>query len=194
MNKKYAPGSMSSSTLIKLIEALAVVFSLAYTWMYLKGQLPEGYILAGLGAGLFAFLCWRRKIYAESALQFFYIGMAVYGYNLISEGETSADQLTLYTHAIWLSAAILGTVLLGLFLKHSTDAAMPYLDAFTTIFSLVATWLMINLVHDNWLYWIVIDTVSIYLYAKRGLKLSSVLFALYLLLAIDGYFEAIQIF
>jgi nicotinamide mononucleotide transporter len=53
---------------------------------------------------------------------------------------------------------------------------------------------MINLVHENWLYWIVIDTVSIYLYAKRGLKLGSVLFALYLLLALDGYFEAIQIF
>jgi nicotinamide mononucleotide transporter len=50
------------------------------------------------------------------------------------------------------------------------------------------------LVHENWLYWIVIDTVSIYLYAKRGLKLGSVLFALYLLLALDGYFEAIQIF
>ena len=111
-----------------------------------------------------------------------------------AEGETSAEQITLYTHAIWLSTATLGTVLLGMFLKHSTDAAMPYLDAFTTIFSLVATWLMINLVHDNWLYWIVIDTVSIYLYAKRGLKLGSVLFALYLLLALDGYFEAIQIF
>ncbi|MDA1382341.1 MAG: nicotinamide riboside transporter PnuC [Bacteroidetes bacterium] len=185
---------MSSSIHHKLIEAFAVVFSLAYTWMYLKGVLPEGYILAGLGAGLFAYLCWERKIYAESALQVFYIGMAGYGYNLISEGGTTADQVTLYTHAIWLSIATLGTVLLGLFLKHSTDASMPYLDAFTTIFSLVATWLMINLVHDNWLYWIVIDAVSIYLYAKRGLKLGSVLFALYLLLALDGYFEAIQIF
>ena len=185
---------MSSTIQTKLLEALAVVFSLAYTWMYLKGELPEGYIFAGLGAGLFALLCWKRKIYAESALQFFYIGMAFYGYNLISEGGTSADQVTLTTHALWLSTATMGTVLLGLFLKRSTDAAMPFLDAFTTIFSLVATWLMIHLVHDNWLYWIVIDTVSIYLYAKRGLKLSSVLFALYLLLAIDGYFEAIQIF
>ena len=185
---------MFSSIQTKLLEALAVVFSLAYTWMYLKGELPEGYIFAGLGAGLFAFLCWKRKIYAESALQFFYIGMAVYGYNLVSEGGTPADQISLYTHAIWLSIATLGTVLLGLFLKHSTDAEMPYLDALTTIFSLVATWLMINLVHENWIYWIVIDSVSIYLYAKRGLKLGSVLFALYLLLALDGYFEAIQIF
>ena len=120
--------------------------------------------------------------------------MAVYGYNLISEEGTSAHHFSIYMHAIWISIATLGTVLLGLFLKHSTDAEMPYLDAFTTIFSIVATWLMINLVHDNWLYWIIIDSVSIYLYAKRGLKLGSVLFALYLLIALDGYFDAISIF
>ena len=185
---------MSSSVQTKFVEGCAVVFSLAYTWMYLKGYLPEGYILAGLGAGLFAYLCWEKKIYAESALQLFYIGMAIYGYNLISEDGASSQIFSLYTHAQWLSIATLGTVLLGLFLKHSTDASLPYLDAFTTIFSIVATWLMINLVHDNWLYWIIIDSVSIYLYAKRGLKLGSVLFALYLLIALDGYFEAICIF
>ena len=185
---------MSNSVQSRFLEALAVVFSLAYTWMYLKGYLPEGYISAGLGAGLFAILCWGRKIYAESALQLFYVGMAVYGYNLISEDGISAHHFSTYTHAILISIATLGTVLLGLFLKHSTDAEMPYLDAFTTIFSIVATWLMINLVHDNWLYWIIIDSISIYLYAKRGLKLGSVLFALYLLIALDGYFEAISIF
>ena len=185
---------MSKSILAKFIEALAVVFSLVYTWMYLKGYLPEGYLAAGLGAGLFVFLCGGRKIYAESALQLFYIGMAVYGYNLVLEDDTSSHTLSIHMHILWLSISTLGTVLLGQFLKQSTDAEMPYLDAFTTVFRIVATWLMINLIHENWLYWIVIDSVSIYLYAKRGLKLGSVLFVIYLLLALDGYFEAISIF
>jgi len=185
---------MYNSLLAKFLEALAVVFSVVYTWMYLKGYLPGGYVAAGLGAGLFAFLCWEKKIYAESALQLFYIGMAVYGYNLVLEDGTSAHTLNIYTHVLWLTIATIGTVFLSLFLKHYTDAEMPYLDAFTTVFSIVATWLMINLIHENWLYWIVIDSVSIYLYAKRGLKLGSVLFVLYLLLALDGYFEAISIF
>lgn len=185
---------MYNSLLAKFLEVLAVVFSLVYTWMYLKGYLPEGYVAAGIGAGLFAFLCWEKKIYAESALQFFYIGMAVYGYNLVSEDGTSANSFSIYMHILWLSISTLGTVLLGLFLKQSTDAEMPYLDAFTTVFSIMATWLMINLIHENWLYWIIIDSVSIYLYAKRGLKLGSILFVIYLLLALDGYFEAISIF
>ena len=174
----------------KLIEVAAVTLSVAYTWMYLKGYLPWAFIPAALGAGLFAYLCWNRKIYAESALQVFYIGLAGYGL----AGYGNGVQISGLFHLVLLSSAVLGTVVLGVILKKTTDAMLPFLDAFTTVFSLAATWLMINMIHENWLYWIVIDTVSIYLYAKRGLQLSSVLFLLYLLLALDGYFEAISIF
>jgi nicotinamide mononucleotide transporter len=174
----------------KLIEVAAVTLSVAYTWMYLKGHLPWAFIPAALGAGLFAYLCWNRKIYAESALQVFYIGLAGYGL----AGYGNGVQISGLFHLVLLSSAVLGTLVLGVILKKTTDAMLPFLDAFTTVFSLAATWLMINMIHENWLYWIVIDTVSIYLYAKRGLQLSSVLFLLYLLLALDGYFEAISIF
>ena len=174
----------------KLIEVAAVTLSVAYTWMYLKGYLPWAFIPAALGAGLFAYICWNKKIYAESALQAFYIGLA--GLGIIGYGNDF--QISGLFHLILLSGAAIGTVVLGVILKKTTDAMLPFLDAFTTVFSLAATWLMINMIHENWLYWIVIDTVSIYLYAKRGLKLSSVLFLLYLLLALDGYFEAISIF
>ncbi len=174
----------------RLIEIAAVTFSVAYTWMYLKGYLPLAFIPAALGAGLFAYICWNKKIYAESALQVFYIGLA--GLGLIGYGNDV--QISGLFHLILLSGAVIGTVVLGVILRKTTDAMLPFLDAFTTVFSLAATWLMINMIHENWLYWIVIDTVSIYLYAKRGLKLSSVLFLLYLLLALDGYFEAISIF
>ena len=122
--------------------------------------------------------------------RFFYIGLA--GLGLIGYGNDV--QISGLFHLILLSGAVIGTVVLGVILRKTTDAMLPFLDAFTTVFSLAATWLMINMIHENWLYWIVIDTVSIYLYAKRGLKLSSVLFLLYLLLALDGYFEAISIF
>ena len=172
-----------------LIEIAAVTLSVAYTWMYLKGYLPWAFIPAALGAGIFSYICWNKKIYAESALQVFYIGLA--GLGLIGYGNGVA--ISGLFHLILLSGAVIGTVVLGVILKN-TDSMLPFLDAFTTVFSLAATWLMINMIHENWLYWIVIDTVSIYLYAKRGLKLSSVLFLLYLLLALDGYFEAISIF
>lgn len=174
----------------KLIEFAAVTLSVAYTWMYLKGYLPWGFIPAALGAGLFAYLCWKKKIYAESALQVFYIGLA--GLGILGYGNEI--EISGVFHLVLISGAVLGTITLGVILNKTTDATLPFLDAFTTVFSIVATWLMVNMIHENWLYWIVIDTISIYLYAKRGLQLSSTLFFLYLLLALDGYFEAISIF
>jgi nicotinamide mononucleotide transporter len=179
-----------SETRWRIIEVAAVTLSVAYTWMYLKGYLPWGFIPAALGAGLFAYICWRKKIYAESFLQIFYVGLA--GFGLMGYGNVL--QVSMSLHIALLSGAAIVTAVLGWVLKSETDSKLPFLDAFTTVFSLVATWLMVNMVHENWLYWMVIDSVSIYLYAKRGLKLSSVLFLLYLLLAIDGYFEAISIF
>ena len=179
-----------SETRGKIIEVAAVTLSVAYTWMYLKGYLPWGFIPAALGAGLFAYICWSKKIYAESFLQIFYVGLA--GFGLLGYGNVL--QVSMSLHIAMLSGAAITTMGLGMLLKRKSNSKLPILDAFTTVFSLVATWLMVNMVHENWLYWMVIDSVSIYLYAKRGLKLSSVLFLLYLLLAIDGYFEAISIF
>jgi len=83
---------------------------------------------------------------------------------------------------------------LGWCLKRKTDAKTPYLDAFTSVFSLIATWLMIHYVHENWLYWIVIDLVAIFLYGQRKMYISALLFALFLIMAVDGYFESIQLF
>ena len=71
---------------------------------------------------------------------------------------------------------------------------MPQLDAFTTVFSVVGTWWMTQGDPANWLYWMVIDAVSIYLYAKRGMPWGALLFALYTLLAVDGWFAGISWF
>ena len=64
----------------------------------------------------------------------------------------------------------------------------PLTDAFTTVFSLWATWLMVNNHHANWAYWIAIDAVAIVLYAKRGLPLGAALCAIYLVMAVMGWF------
>lgn len=176
----------------KALEAIAVVSSLGYTWMYLKGYLPEAFIFAALGAAIFTYLCYKKKIYAETALQIFYIWFAIQGYLMNQGGEVY--EWVLGDHLVWLGANAVATALLGYMLKKKTESKLPYLDAFTTVFSLGATWMMIHNVHENWLYWIVIDSVAILLYYKRGLKMGALLYFLYLLLAIDGYFESITWF
>ena len=175
------------------LELAAVGLSLAYTLMYLRGIVPGCYIAAFLGSMLFAVLCWRKHIFAESALHIFYVGMAVYGL-LATEANWQITRWPLVDHLPWLLAGGIATAVTGYLLRRNPLARTPYLDAFTTVFSLIATWLMIAYVHENWLYWIVIDSAAVALYALRRLYLSAGLFLLYLAMAVDGYFSAITWF
>ena len=72
-------------------------------------------------------------------------------------------------------------------LTRFTDAALPLLDSFTTWGSILTTWMVTRKILENWLYWLVIDSVSIYLYLDRGLHLTAMLFVAYLVIVVFGY-------
>ena len=79
-------------------------------------------------------------------------------------------------------------ILSFLFLKKYSKAKMPLEDSFTTVFSIIATLVMVNYVHENYLYWMVIDAVSVHLYWKRELYFGSLLYVVYTALVTAGYF------
>ncbi|MFM1932193.1 MAG: hypothetical protein RL226_1496 [Bacteroidota bacterium] len=177
-----------------MAEFTAMLLSVLYTYLYLKGFTPWCYVPAAVGSTIYVFLCYRRRIYAESFLYVFYVISAIAGYfNWIGSPETPAAY-GLSHHLALVALGVVLTVLSGLFLSKKTNAALPYLDAFTTVFSLLATWLMIQYVHENWIYWIVIDSLAIALYVIRKMWITALLYGLYLLLALDGYFEGISLF
>ena len=69
----------------------------------------------------------------------------------------------------------------------AADAAFPYLDSFTTVAAVVTTYMVAKKVLENWIYWFVIDSVSVYLYAARELPLYAALFVFYLVLIVIGF-------
>jgi len=77
---------------------------------------------------------------------------------------------------------------MGFYFSTYTDAAMPLVDSFTTVFSLFATYMVVKKVLENWIYWIVIDAVSVYLYHSRELEQTALLFIVYTIIAVFGYF------
>ena len=173
----------------RTVEIAAVLLSLGYTWGYLKGWTPWCFFPAALGAAMLMVLCWRRKILAEAALQAFYVAMAGYGAHASAHpADWTPQQWPGAFHLLAIGLAGLATLLMAQWLKRNTDSALPLLDSFTTVFSLLATWLMVHNHHANWAYWIVIDTVAIYLYAKRGLPFGAALCAIYLAMAVMGWF------
>jgi nicotinamide mononucleotide transporter len=128
----------------------------------------------------------------ESALNAYYMVMAVYGWYQWQRGGNKSEGIKLSRWGLKNHLAIIGLVLVlsaisGYLLSQNTDARMPYIDSFTTWGSVITTFMVARKVLENWLYWIVIDAVSIFLYIDRELYQTAVLFILYLVLAVIGY-------
>ena len=92
----------------------------------------------------------------------------------------------LRTHALAISGSIGLSAVIGWFMSRHTSAAFPYLDAFVTVSSVVTTYMVARKILENWLYWLVVDSLSLYLYWQRELYLYVGLFALYLVLVVLG--------
>ena len=179
--------------MVRWAEVAGVVLNLAYTWLYLNGSVPLAYLFAGLGAVALGWACWKRNLQAETFLHAFYLVMAGYGAWLVGATEWTLTSHGWLPHMLSLGLGAAGWWLAVPWLT-SRGSSMPQLDAFTTVFSVVGTWWMIQGDPANWLYWMVIDAVSIYLYAKRGMPWGALLFAIYTLLAVDGWFESVTWF
>jgi nicotinamide mononucleotide transporter len=75
----------------------------------------------------------------------------------------------------------------GSLLNIYTKAALPFIDAFTTWGAIVATYMVAKKLLENWIYWFVIDSISILLFLSRELYLTSILFFVYLIIIYFGY-------
>ena len=96
--------------------------------------------------------------------------------------------MSLKKFVIWLLLALAISLMLG-FSASYTDAALPYWDAITTVYAVLATFLVVKKVIENWLIWIVVDFIAMLMYFEKGLLLTAGLFLIYTIIAIHGYVQ-----
>lgn len=146
-----------------------------------------------LSTAIFSWLFWDVSLLMESGLNIYYLLMAVYGWwTWSSTDRHQAKKIhswPIKKHLISVAAMIVLALVSGLLLDRYTQAAMPFLDSFTTWAAVITTYMVTQKVLENWLYWIVIDLVSIYLYIDRGLYLTALLFVAYVVIAAYGWFS-----
>lgn len=182
------------------LEAASVAFSLAYLVLAVRQSLwcwPAALIGTLLSLVVFA----EARLYPDSALQVFYAAMAVYGWlqwrrkGVVDGrgGPESADAPTLPVstwplrhHVLAIAGCLLATGVLGWRLSD-TDAAFPYLDSFTSVGAVVTTYMVTKKILENWIYWLVIDGLGVYIYWSRELYLYAGLFVIYLVLVVVGF-------
>ena len=173
-----------------IIESAAVFFSVLYVILAVKESI-WCWGAALISVTLYIYICYTAQLYPETGLQAFYLLMTFYGYHQWNKNDSSLkiQQWTITKHLLILLIGALLTFLMGFYFTIYTNAAMPLVDSFTTVFSVFATYMVTKKVLGNWLYWIVIDIVSVYLYFSRDLQLTSLLFIVYTVIAIFGYFS-----
>jgi nicotinamide mononucleotide transporter len=77
-------------------------------------------------------------------------------------------------------------VLLSWFLHAYTDTDVPHMDGFLTAGSLLGTLLAARKKVENWHVWIAVDVLYVGLYVYKGLHLTAILYALFVVLAALG--------
>ncbi|MAW20848.1 MAG: nicotinamide mononucleotide transporter pnuc [Flavobacteriales bacterium] len=172
-----------------IIESVAVIFSISYVILAAKENV-WCWAAATVSVILYIYICFTAQLYAETGLQIFYLIMAIYGYYNwnTNNRKLQITEWSVRKHLFLILIGALLSFLMGFYFATYTDSKMPIIDSFTTVFSIIATYMIIKKVLENWLYWIVIDLMSVYLYYNRELQLTSILFIVYTIVAIIGYF------
>jgi len=152
-------------------------------------------ILAGLIAAvlLFIVIFYQVRLYSDLILHIVYVFLQIYGWHHWLFGGQGRDRLPVTVLAsfklgIWVIACASGALLWGHLMARFTDAALPYPDAFTTVASLIAQWLLARKRLDAWYFWIAVDIAAVGIYFSKGLFLTTGLYAVFLLLAVTGFF------
>ena len=146
-----------------------------------------------LSVALYAYIFRESNLYSDMILNSIFVILNIYGWwNWLKEGpDKEMVQVTRLTQngiLTWLFVIISGTAIWGYIMNTQTDAAFAYGDAFTTVASLVAQYLLARKVLENWPIWIIANIVSIYIYSQKGLYPTTILFTGYLALSTLGYF------
>lgn len=143
------------------------------------------------GCVLFSILFYGVNLYADVALQIFFIVTCIIGWRAWVAGDhgkempiTSVKPGTM----AWMTAAgIAGAAAYGLMLHRYTNAYAPFIDSSVLAFSIIAQLLLMARRIETWPVWLLVNAVSVPLYFSRGLNLTALLYAGYFVNALVSW-------
>jgi nicotinamide mononucleotide transporter len=174
------------------LEVIAFVLALAMVACNIR-EIHWGWPLAAISSVLYCALFWRSKLYGDAALQVFFALVALWGWSQWLRGrrdDGSALTISRLSRRGLLACLATGALLwpaTGWFLKTWTDTDVPWWDAFPTAVSVIGQVLLGRKVLENWAVWLLVNVVSVGLFAWKGLWLTAVLYTLFAALSVVGW-------
>lgn len=148
---------------------------------------------------VYTVLFWNDQLPMQALLNFYYMGMAVYGFWLWHIHGTQTDTLQIRRwpwqwHVAFTVTGVIISTLASIYLQQTGQSQSPILDAYTTVFSVMNTMLIARKVLENWLYWAVIDGAATLLYVQTGYYATAALFVLNTVLAMVGFISWVALY
>lgn len=183
-----------------ILDWCILLTAIGYIWLAALGSRwcwPWGIVSCGTWAYADFF---RYQLWADGVLQLFYVGMGVWGFLAWNRSAPSADRERTAPqpdspvqswhwrrHIPILFAGGVLSLLLGYLFDTLTPTSLPYPDSFITAFSILATYLTIRRVLENWIYWIVLDSAAAVLFLSRDALLAALVMVVYTVISFAGY-------
>jgi nicotinamide mononucleotide transporter len=172
---------------ISILELLAIAFGFTYVLLMIFKK-PIAWLFGVLSSLLFVQLSWESNLYIQTVLQSIYVIIGIIGFIRWNKAEFKIKTLSKnFKISLYVLSLIL-SCLLGLLMSF-TNQSLPYLDAFISIFGILATYLTTEKQIENWIIWIFVNLSSIILFSEQKLYLSAYLYGAYLLLSIIGLIQ-----
>jgi nicotinamide mononucleotide transporter len=175
-----------------LVDIIAVLTGIIYVILAARNHILC-WLFGIISAALTMYsVFYNYNLYLETFLNGFYVLAGIWGWVNWEKQKKNPQKIVSYGpkfHLPVIFSGILAVFAIGFLFDNYTESAAPYLDAFTTVFALMTTFMVGLRILENWLYWIFIDSASIYLYSSRGGHFYVLLFSVYIVVSILGYIK-----
>lgn len=203
------------------IEAVGTIFGLLCIW-YASKEKTINYAFGLINVSLFAIIFYQIQLYGILLLQLFFFCMNIYGWYawtrpassngdmlkvrwlakqksvfLIGVSALAIGALTIFIDPFFFALANISVDFMNLFGANIAQPvlepdAFPFWDASMTVLSIVAQVLMTRKYVENWILWVVVNVISVGVYAAQGVYALSIEYAILLFIAANGTREWIN--
>lgn len=151
------------------------------------------YFFGFIQLGTYMYLAWQQRFYGELIENVFYIitmliGIVVWLKNYNTEEQiVESKRLSDRLFYIICSIMVFICVLLGYYMKYFTDNTQPFMDSFSTVPAFIAQTLLMLRYREQWIFWIIIDVVSIFMWMCADNWIMVIQFIFWTMNCIYGY-------